>query len=522
MFQGRKNSLKVIAVAIMVGLLIVSCWGGNDGAGKAVPSFCPIDYASNLSVIPDGNIPPKAYYQDLDTTMGTDLDITLFACDPDDPATAAGMTWTVITGPFSGSLSAVSGTYSAQPYQVTYSPGAAGTDSFFFLCLDAEGAISNVAEIRINVDPPPLTGQVLFFGGKDDMYRTHLWYYDGSSPIATVSGSAQALSQYGLTWFDSGLPDPGGIHFLVSDSSGENLHPLGFNAGTQSFREYPEIDNAGEQIPYGPLLYVTGNNAGGGTSYLWYSGSGGFSPIPATANMGPYDLTVFNGKLYFGGDSGGGNVQVMSYNSSGGIVLQETFTATSLWPRDLTVCNGKLYFNGTLAGPPSYEFLWATDGASPATTPTYITYPENMICFNNELYFTAKGASGSTMSVQLWSLSSSDVLTRWSANAFVDFMGTYSETYPVIAGSTLYMRGTDDTFTNWIWAADGSSPITTVPGSDGLYPFYTTVFDGKLYFSSSATAYDQLWSYDPGTGSLGAISNISMGLYPQGFVVYTP
>jgi hypothetical protein len=86
--------------------------------------------------------------------VGVDLDITLEACDPDNLATAAGMTWTIISPFPAGSLSATSGTYSTQRFQVTYNNDQAGSDLLYFEVMDADGATSNVAEIQITVTPP--------------------------------------------------------------------------------------------------------------------------------------------------------------------------------------------------------------------------------------------------------------------------------------------------------------------------------------------------------------------------------
>lgn len=522
---GKPSHILVIAALVLFPLLLSVCSGSSDTTDNAVPSFCPPGYGTRLDIAPGGNTEPRAYFQELVTTEGVDLDITLLACDPDSPQTAAGMTWSVLTGPYSGMLSSYSGTYTAQPYQVTYIPALAGTDQFYFVCFDAEGAISNVAEIRINVTPAPLTGQQLYFGGRDENSRYHLWHHDGVSPISTVSGSAQFLTVNGLRRFDGGHPDQDWIIFRVTDTSGENDHLVGFNPGTQAFQRYTQLDGVGELVQYGSVLYTSGEAAGTSTAYLWSGGSGGWNPVPGTENLRPYNLEVFGGKLYFAGDAGGGNIQLMSYDNNGGILATESSAVSSLWPRNLTVCDGRLYFNGYAAGD---EYLWATDGITiPATIAFSVTSPGNMICFNNELYFTALGSPASTMPAQLWSIDSGNSLTRWTSNSTADFMNVFSETYPAVTGSMLYLRGTDDSYTNWIWAHDGSSPLSTVTGSDGLFPFFTTVYDGRLFFNSSwipgpAYGYDNLGYYDPGTGAIAEVSNINMGLNSRYMVVYPP
>ena len=74
--------------------------------------------------------------------MGIDLNITLLACDPDNPLTAEGMSWQIMTPlTLSGRIQgALSGTYSTLDYQTTYVPVGTGTDVFYYQVMDASGA----------------------------------------------------------------------------------------------------------------------------------------------------------------------------------------------------------------------------------------------------------------------------------------------------------------------------------------------------------------------------------------------
>ncbi|UCG38113.1 MAG: hypothetical protein JSV00_07880, partial [bacterium] len=448
--------------------------------------------------------------------------------DPDQPDTSAGLAWSVILPP-AGQLSAQSGTY--PDAVITYDAvqvSAGTTDSFWYYVTNADGEVSNTAEVRIAVTAQPVTGQRLYFMAKDDQYRTHLWYYDGSSPIATVPGSAQALSADDLEWFQKGIPYQSEIHFIVADTSGENNRSWSYNPSAGTFRYYPQIEGVGDLVEAGSLLYASGYAAGTNTYSLWELGSGGWTRISSTTGVISTggNLAVLGNRIYFAGAAGAVNLQLFSWGAGG--LVQETSTADSLWPWNLTVCNGRLYFNGSVGTAAPIQYLWALDGVSPAATVTgSVTNPQNMICFDNALYFTAMGPPSATMPVQLWSMDGSDVLTRWTSNATYDFMGLYTLTFPAIAGSTLYMRGTDDTPTNWLWAIDGTSPISTVPGSAGLYPSYTGAFGDRIFFASSYVNpppyIDQLGSYDPGTGQISALSNApSPGFYARCFVVYPP
>jgi hypothetical protein len=157
MVIGRNTFLIVVSTAVITAVLIlVGCGKNSQTADTVVPSFCPSGYtgggAKSLALV---NTPPRAYYQNLTTPMGVDLDITLEACDPDIPETAAGMMWQITDVPLNGRLAgALSGTYSSQLFQVTYVPTQAGTDLFYYEVIDAEGATSNKAEIKIAVTTP--------------------------------------------------------------------------------------------------------------------------------------------------------------------------------------------------------------------------------------------------------------------------------------------------------------------------------------------------------------------------------
>ena len=401
-------------------------------------------------------------------------------------------------------------------------PGFVGTDSFPYHVWDGY-AWSNTATVSIVVALEPITSPQLFFGGYDDSSAYNLWTYDGVNPIQAIPGSAVGMSAIGMKQVLEGVTHNNKIYFIGTDASFEATFVFSFDPVTGQYQPVSQFAGGEDLEVYNGALYVGGNVGTGNTAYLWSdNGADTWAPIAGTDDIFPYYLTPYSGKLYFSGESTQGT-QLWSYNNTNSTLTSETSIGTDLQPRDLTVCNGKLYFNGTFGTVASYEYLWSIDGSSAATTVTNsVSSPENMICFNNELYFTAKGAPGSTMPVQLWSLSNTDVLTRWTSNATVDFMGTYSDTYPVVLGSDLYLRGTDDSFTNWIWAHDGSSALTTVSGSSGFYPFETVTYDNRLFFRSSVTAYDQLWSYDPATDNLTQMSTTTMGLYPKGLMVYTP
>jgi hypothetical protein len=529
----RKNrSINLVYGTLLLAFFILAagCGRSGDQAGSAVPNFCPTRYSSSLpSPLATANIPPRAYYQMLSTPQNVPLEVVLYACDPDDPTTTMGLSWRAdlgpCEGPCSGSLSQYSGVYPDGVITYTPEPGFLGVDSIIYVVDDgiSEG---NQAVITFSVTPPPLTGQRLYFGGRDDSYVFNLWSHDGSGSIATVSGSAQALNLIDIKSLVEGVPFGDRIFFIGTDSSLETSYPLTFEPSDRSFTIFSAYRPMSNPLKYGGSLYLSAQEEESPSSYLWaVSESWNWSTIHGTADISHYGLTVFNGKLYFAGDIGGGNIQVWSYDSDGGALTIETDTATSLRPVELTACNGRLYFNGQAGAYAASEYLWSLNDVSPAATlSSRAVNPYNLVCFADKLFFTARDALNLTVGAQLWSADGGgtlEILT--SVNTGTGFWPTYSDNFVTELGGVLYLKGYDADYNGAIWALDDAGSLTTVAGSTGINPFFTTTFDGKLFFRSGYTAYEQLWSYDPGSGNPpAAISSVVMGLYPEGFVVYPP
>jgi len=148
------NPLYLILVTI--GLMsLVSCGGGGSSGQVAERNFCPTRLASQLVPLATGDTPPRAYYQSLTTVEDTGLSISLSACDPD-TSSSSGLSWTITSGPLSGTLSTTSSTY--PDAVITYTPNASytGSDYFYFTVSDGTNT-SNTAEIEIAVTPAPVT-----------------------------------------------------------------------------------------------------------------------------------------------------------------------------------------------------------------------------------------------------------------------------------------------------------------------------------------------------------------------------
>jgi hypothetical protein len=156
--------------------------------------------------------PPRAYYRTLSATLGSDLDITLPACDPDVPERAAGMNWRITDAPMNGRLAgALSGTYSADPHQVTYVPAVAGTDRFYCEVTDVDGGgllysmggpagFSTLSHgLPSHASDLAVFDGKLFLSGADDSGSRNLMYMDGVT-WGTVPGTAGQAPSYMVTY----------------------------------------------------------------------------------------------------------------------------------------------------------------------------------------------------------------------------------------------------------------------------------------------------------------------------------
>jgi predicted outer membrane repeat protein len=151
--MGRRGTylalITLLLVLFSLGGLLGGCSGsGGDGVAISQRNFCPTGTATAAG---PGNELPRAYYQDLDTDFNTDLDISLYACDPD-TGSSNGLSWAIVSGPFSGTASTLGGTYPDGVITYTPNPGFLGTDYFYLQVYDGQD-FGNVAEVRIEVHP---------------------------------------------------------------------------------------------------------------------------------------------------------------------------------------------------------------------------------------------------------------------------------------------------------------------------------------------------------------------------------
>jgi len=102
---------------------------------------------------PPPNVPPVAADDTVSTTRNTPVTIDVLANDSDSDGVLVPSTVTIVAGP-----SKVGSTAVVNPSDGTifYTPkqNFQGTDVFFYQVSDDDGAVSNVATVRVNVVKP--------------------------------------------------------------------------------------------------------------------------------------------------------------------------------------------------------------------------------------------------------------------------------------------------------------------------------------------------------------------------------
>jgi len=508
-------------------LLVLVLWIGCSStvSESAAPTFCPTKYAVTLPTpLAAENIPPQAYYQNVLTVQDQPVDIILYACDPDNPATSEGLTWRADQLPGNGLLSIDFGAYPDEGV-VTYTPraGYVGTDSIQYVVDDGEGE-GNIATIEITVNPPQATATSLYFGGWDDVGVFNLWSYNGGSGLMTVPNSAAVLASgqtsYDLfqqTIFDGDLylmgdrGDGGAIVYAYNSSSGLATRSSGHYYGSN----FAILDN---------ILYVglSGSNDDG---YLWATdGSSSVYTIPTTAGLGINNMAAFSGSLFFDGNdtiskqlwvrSGAGTVSTLSSISSG-----ITF-ATGLNPDSFTVFNNELYFAGNME--PSGRALWKSSSAGVLSTVGNFTmsfmYDTSRLAVFGSVLCVNGMAPGDVS--QLWTYHATNGFNRVTSNSTYDV----DPRFMIPFNGQLVFAGSDDTGQNHLMYTDGTS-VGIVPNTAGMNPSFITLYDGMLYFSAGNYPDIQLWYTtdtlnSPSPQSLISTSNGAGGLYPTGLIVY--
>jgi ELWxxDGT repeat protein len=261
-----------------------------------------------------------------------------------------------------------------------------------------------------------------------------------------------------------------------------------------------------------------------GNSELWMSDGTAAGTVkvkeinPATNGFigsNPRNLTVFNNKLFFSAEDSSGNSELwMSDGTAAGTVkVKEINPATSgttgSHPYNLTVFNNKLFFS---AEDSSFNSeLWMSDGTEAGTVkvkeinPTLNSHVHNLFVFNGKLFFSAQDTNGNS---ELWVSDGSEAGTVKVKEINPGTSGSDSGSNPrelTVYNNKLFFHAQDSSGNSELWMSDGTAAGTVkvkeinpaTSGNAQSFPRELTVYNDKLFFIARDTAgNDELWMSD--------------------------
>ncbi|MBO9703331.1 MAG: IPT/TIG domain-containing protein [Sporocytophaga sp.] len=214
----------------------------------------------------------------------------------------------------------------------------------------------------------------------------------------------------------------------------------------------------------------------------------------------PDHLTVMNDKLYFAADDGiNGNELWKTDGTSSGTVMVKDIRAESNYSSfnsnsyGILAFNNQLFFSAQDAIPHGNE-LWKSDGTNAGTVlvkeinTNYGSYPDNIIEYKGEIYFTAED---DVHGEELWKSDGTPGGTVLVKDIRPGSSDSYSGSYKV-ANGLLFFIAYDGVHGGELWKTDGTDLGTKMVkdiragASDGLGDGANFVeFNGNLYFGAT-------------------------------------
>lgn len=243
---------------------------------------------------------------------------------------------------------------------------------------------------------------------------------------------------------------------------------------------------------------------------------------PGTGSSFPSSFTLFNNKIYFAANNGtnGSELWVSDETIAGTKMLKDLRAGVeSSYPKLFTIYKGKLYF---AANENVYNTeLFVSDGTETGTSmfkrfnPSNSSSISNLKVLNDQLYFSADDGSGKA----LWTTNGTDAGTTKIKNLIFEDLVVYN--------NKLYFRASDDLHGSELWESDGTEAGTKLTvdinaGVTSSAPRGMTVYNGLFYFSANNDANNfELWASDGTAAGTKMVKEINLtgGSGPGGFTV---
>ena len=385
---------------------------------------------------------------------------------------------------------------------------------------------------------------LLFFTANDGVNGNELWVSDG-----TTAGTQ-----------------------MLKDINPGSSYYYGYYGGYYS---YPFGSYASNLTELNGLLFFTANDGVNGNELWVSDGTPGGTKLlkdinPGSSSYGypsgsyPYNLTAVGGQLFFTANDGvNGNELWVSDGTTAGTQLLADINASSSpsyplssYPYNLTEFDGQLFFSADDGG--TGRELWVSDGTTAGTQlildinpgSSYYygyssgSYPNNLTEFDGQLFFTANdGFSGNELWVSDGTTAGTQLLLDINpGGSYYGYYGYYS--YPsgsyannlTEANGLLFFTANDGFNGRELWVTDGTTAGTQLVkdinsgssyyyyygSSTGSYPSDLTEFDGQLFFTANdGVTGNELWVSDGTTAGTQLLKDINpSGSYYYGYYGY--